>query len=70
MGGDCSGVLGIKIVGEVVDESEAFDALGEHLVFDFVEDLVGLVFPVHKLQLFLLNVKRSNTSLSKICLKR
>ena len=43
-----AGALGVELVDGVLDEGEVFDSLGEHLAFDFVEYLVGLVLPVHR----------------------
>ncbi len=47
MRGEDSGLLGVELQDELVDEMEGLDTLGIHLLFDFVEDLVGFVFPVH-----------------------
>lgn len=47
MRGEDSGLLRVELQDELIDEMEGLDTLGIHLLFDFVEDLVGFVFPVH-----------------------
>jgi hypothetical protein len=47
VGGEDSRLMGIELGDVLIDEVEGFDAFGVHLLFDFVEDLFGFVFPVH-----------------------
>ena len=39
--------LGVELADELIHPPKGLDALAKHLLFDFVEDLVGLVPPVH-----------------------
>lgn len=45
--GEAAGELGVEVLGVLVDVQEVLGALAEELELDFVEDLVGLVLPVH-----------------------
>ncbi len=45
--GESAGCLGVELRDELVDVGEGFYSFGVHLLFDFVEDLIGFVFPVH-----------------------
>lgn len=38
---------GIKIIDELINKIEILYPLTVHLLFDFVEDLIWFVFPVH-----------------------
>ena len=40
-------VIRVKVSDVLVEEMEAFDSLAIHLKFDFIENLVGFVPPVH-----------------------
>jgi hypothetical protein len=42
-----SRVFWIELLDELVQSVKVFDTFSEHLLFDFVVDLVGFVFPVH-----------------------
>ena len=42
-----SRVFGVELLDELVEGVEVFYAFAEHLLLDFVVDLVGFVFPVH-----------------------
>ena len=45
-------LLGVEVVVHAVDEVERFHPLSEHLLLDFVEDLVGFVAPVHAVTIY------------------
>jgi hypothetical protein len=46
-----SRVFWIELLDELVQSVKVFNTFAEHLLFDFVVDLIGFVFPVHFLSL-------------------
>lgn len=56
MRGKGPGVLGVEGLDVLVEEVEGLDALAIHLLLDFVEDLVGFVFPVHDAASYKINL--------------
>lgn len=47
MGSENTSRLGIKLSHELMDKTEVLNSFCEHLILDFVKDLVWFVFPVH-----------------------
>lgn len=42
-----AGSLWVELLDELIHIVEVFDPFAEHLELDFIEYLVGLVFPIH-----------------------
>jgi hypothetical protein len=50
----------VELSCELINEMESFNALTEHLLLDFIENLVRLIFPVHAVTKILTNLKNVN----------
>ena len=63
MWGESSWMIRVEMCDMLVKEVEAFDSFAIHLKFDFVEDLIRFVFPIHavtKTKAININITSSN----------